>query len=299
MSICPFCKKEISGKTAGGHVAQCRRKTIPYKCHVITKAKCVFCNKDITKSRLEKHKINCEKRHMSCKVIHEKDKFTCTICNKEFKKQKATLFHYWIMHTEEGKNFRLNKKVINQNRVHKKTGKIWNKGLTKTSDPRIQTIANTISQRILSGENQPSFKGKKHTEEIRTILSQKRKNWLSKNKDKHNWKYKGESYPEKIFRLWLIEQKIEFVAEYTPENFDRFFALDFAIVKSKIGFEINGEQHYNRNGEFTPYHIERQKYIESKGWYIVNIKAYDVVKKFNQVKIYVLKLLENIIEKNI
>lgn len=294
MSICPYCKKELSGKTAGGHVAQCRRKILPFKNPIHLKALCEFCDKLIVKSKLEKHKINCAKLFkVDDKFTKSENKFVCAICKKEFEKKRSLLYHFWTMHTEAGLAFRLKNTDIKKKKTYKKTEKSWNKGLTKDTDPRIQSIADTKRQRIQSGLIQPSFKGKKHTEEFKTYLSNKRKVWLLKNKEKHNWRYKRETYPEKVFREWLIEQNIKFIAEYTPNDFDRCFAMDFAIIDLKLDVEINGEQHYKRNGEFSDYHIERQKYIESKGWVVINIKAYEIIKNFEIIKPDILKLLTN------
>lgn len=54
--------------------------------------------------------------------------------------------------------------------------------------------------------------------------------------------------------------------------------------KDKICIEINGNQHYNKDGTFTDYHKMRETYISLKGWKVFNVKANDVVKRFDQVK---------------
>jgi len=131
----------------------------------------------------------------------------------------------------------------------------------------------------------------KHTDEIKKVLSKKRKQWLNNNKDKHNWRFNFESYPEKLVREYLETLSVKVIAEYIPDDFDRFFKIDFAVIEKKIAIEVNGNQHYKRNGEFNEYHINRQKYLESKGWIVVNIPAINVNKDFENVKLQLQNVL--------
>jgi very-short-patch-repair endonuclease len=129
---------------------------------------------------------------------------------------------------------------------------------------------------------------RKWTEQEKQKASIKRKQWLESNKNKHNWRYKSETYPEKIFREWLKSEDLEFIAEYTPDNFDRFFRIDFAFPTIKLAIELNGNQHYNPDGSFKKHHLERQHYIEEKGWRVLNIRSFLVIKKFEEIKKLVL-----------
>ncbi len=124
--------------------------------------------------------------------------------------------------------------------------------------------------------------GHKHTRKIKKLLSIQRKDFLAKNK--HNWAiYKGkESDPEKKFRALLDEFNIKYFQEYTPNNSQRFYRIDFAILEKQIGFEINGNQHYTKNGCLKRYYNIRQKYLESLGWAIINIH-YSIV--YNKPKV--------------
>lgn len=135
----------------------------------------------------------------------------------------------------------------------------------------------------------------KHSEESKKNLSVKRKRWLKKNRHKHNWRFKKESYPEKLLREWMEKElsDYEIVAEYTPDNFEKNYKLDFAFIKEKKCIEINGNQHYNKDGSFTDYHIQRENYIISKGWKVINIPAINIVKDFNSVKTELLKHFRN------
>lgn len=134
---------------------------------------------------------------------------------------------------------------------------------------------------------------RKLSDETKKRISDKRKKWLNEHKDQHNWRYNFESYPEKIIRQFFETLQIDVIAEYTPHDFDRHFKIDFAIINKKIAIEINGNQHYKRNGDFNDYHINRQSYIMSKGWLVVNIPAVNVVKDFENVKLQLKSLLEN------
>jgi len=42
-------------------------------------------------------------------------------------------------------------------------------------------------------------------------------------------------------------------------------------VINKVAFEINGNQHYDKNGNLKFYYDERQKYFEYRGWKVINI----------------------------
>jgi very-short-patch-repair endonuclease len=112
-------------------------------------------------------------------------------------------------------------------------------------------------------------KRKKHS----IIMSQSIKN--------NNWKrsYRGnESEPEKKFRKIIEKYNLSVYQFYKDAEFERLFEIDFAIPSLKIGFEINGNQHYDKNGNLTNYYQKRHDIIESKEWKLIEIhylKCYD------------------------
>jgi hypothetical protein len=124
----------------------------------------------------------------------------------------------------------------------------------------------------------------KHTSQTKAQMSESRKAWLREHKSEHNWRFKGESFPEKVMREWLETLGLNVIAEYMPEEFDRFFRIDFAILDKKIAIEVNGNQHYKRNGEFSDYHLRRQDYLVAKGWKVINVPAVNVLNDFENVK---------------
>jgi len=114
--------------------------------------------------------------------------------------------------------------------------------------------------------------GHSHTDSTRKKLSESRKAWLAANPEKHSWKRssKFDSEPCQKLKDALQARSVSFHEEFTPLD-DRFFSLDVAFPAVKIGIEVNGEQHYNRNGTLKPYYQQRHDLIESAGW-----KLYEV-----------------------
>jgi hypothetical protein len=68
----------------------------------------------------------------------------------------------------------------------------------------------------------------------------------------------------------LRDQNINFIEEYSPFE-ERFFSIDIAFPDKMIAIEINGNQHYNKDGSLASYYQERHDFIESKGWKVYEI----------------------------
>lgn len=104
---------------------------------------------------------------------------------------------------------------------------------------------------------------------------------ISNSIKKHNWKktYRGrESDPEKKFKGIINHYDLNVFQFYKDREFERLFEIDFAIPSLKIGFEINGNQHYDKDGNLKKYYQNRHNIIESKGWKLIEIhylKCYD------------------------
>jgi len=109
-------------------------------------------------------------------------------------------------------------------------------------------------------------------EDIKHRISNKRKEFLKNNPDKHPWKNKEKfkSQPCQILKDLLSSNNVLFEEEFNPLE-DRFFSIDIAFPSLKIGLEINGEQHYNRNGTLKKYYQERHDLIEATGWSLFEI----------------------------
>lgn len=171
----------------------------------------------------------------------------CGKCSKEIIGKDAGAHSRWCGHS---KNF---------DRLCKVCGK------TFENKDRRKTLCSDECKRVRAVN---AFKD----EDLRKRLSDSRKAWLAANPEKHPWKRssKFESEPCQNLKDALEARSIEFHEEFTPLD-DRFFSLDVAFPAMKIGIEVNGEQHYNRNGSLKPYYQQRHDLIESAGW-----KLYEV-----------------------
>lgn len=114
--------------------------------------------------------------------------------------------------------------------------------------------------------------GHKHSPESRKRMSEARKKFLRENPDKHPWKNKRskKSPPCETLKEKLSDNNINFVEEYSP-SLERHFSIDIAFPDSKIGIEVNGNQHYNRDGSLKDYYKERSDFIEGLGWELIEL----------------------------
>lgn len=121
--------------------------------------------------------------------------------------------------------------------------------------------------------NHREVKGFKHTEEVKKLISEKRKKYLAEHPNEHPWKKnsKFKSKPCEEFKKFLKEKGYEFEEEVKVVP-DRNFSVDICFPKLKLIFEINGNQHYDlKTMELLPYYQERHNIIASLGWEIVEI----------------------------
>jgi len=112
-----------------------------------------------------------------------------------------------------------------------------------------------------------------HTTESRQKISDARKKFLKENPDKHPWRSKDkfQSKPCEKIKEFLIKLCIPFIAEYQPCIDGHFFSIDIALPDKKIALEINGNQHYERDGILKEYYQRRHNLIESVGWKVFEI----------------------------
>jgi len=114
--------------------------------------------------------------------------------------------------------------------------------------------------------------GRKHTAEMKKLLSAKRKAWLAANPDKHVWKRdtKFASVPCHVLKDKLTTLGLSFVEEYTPLT-EKAYSVDIAFPTNKVAVEVNGEQHYNRDRSLKPYYQERHDLLERYGWRVLEM----------------------------
>lgn len=130
--------------------------------------------------------------------------------------------------------------------------------------------------------------GHKHTEKTKKFMSIKRISWLKKNPEKHPWKKKDKfiSIPCENFKRYLDSVGLSYVSEYdTYEETNRNFSIDIAFPDLKIGIEINGNQHYNKDGTLKQYYQKRHDIIEAAGWKILEIHYLSCFKEKNMKEI--------------
>lgn len=99
--------------------------------------------------------------------------------------------------------------------------------------------------------------------------------------------WKGQiSKPCENLKQYLRDKGINFVEEYIPLK-DRYFSLDIAWPDEKIAIEVNGNQHYNKDGSLKKYYQERHNLLEENGWKIFEIhysKCYNInINDFNDI----------------
>lgn len=113
---------------------------------------------------------------------------------------------------------------------------------------------------------------KKHSEEVKKILSKKRKKWLKDHPELHPWKNNKKFISKPCEQLKNILQKnnILFEKEFNPIE-DRFFSIDIFIPSKNIGLEINGNQHYTQDGNLKEYYQNRHNIIEKHGIKLIEI----------------------------
>lgn len=150
----------------------------------------------------------------------------------------------------------------------------WNKGLTKDADDRLAKAGQKVHDGYVSGRLTPSFYGKQHSKDTKRKLSLLRKQYLAENPDKHPWRSssKFKSVPCETFKSMLRKHGCQFEEEFKPLK-DRNFSIDVMFPNLNIGFEINGNQHYDDHTKciLNEYYQTRHELIESTGIKLIEI----------------------------
>ena len=112
----------------------------------------------------------------------------------------------------------------------------------------------------------------KHSDATKQLLSKKQSDWIRNNADKYAWKHQNsnKSHPCEVFKNALRQSNIDFQEEFKPLD-DRHFLIDIAFPALKVGIEINGTQHYDRQGQLADYYQQRHDLIEAAGWKLYEI----------------------------
>lgn len=147
-------------------------------------------------------------------------------------------------------------------------------------------------KQITSEKISKNSSGRKHTEESKKLISERRKEYLLKNPDKVPYKLNHkskETYPETYFKECLPG----FIYQYHIP--DTLYHGDFVNPFKKLIIEIDGEQHYV-DDTIVKHDIKRTEKLTSLGWNIIRIRWRDfqrlnkvektkIVEKLNEDKI--------------
>lgn len=122
-----------------------------------------------------------------------------------------------------------------------------------------------------------TFLGKHHTKESKDKISLSMKKAHLEGR-LHEWYFnKRTSKAEKYFKKFL--SNIENVKSQVPI---KKYILDYANSKTKKYFEIDGEQHYTKNG--IAHDKERTKFLECFGWECIGRCRWTVFKRLNAIE---------------
>lgn len=175
----------------------------------------------------------------------------------------------------------------------------YNNGMTQNEILKKYSISRTV---IESGVKAGLFikdknrrYGHKHSEKTKNILSNKRREFLKNNPDLHPWKKhsKFQSEPCEKFKQLLLNKNISFVPEFTDKEWIHNYSIDIAFPNNKVGIEINGNQHYTKDGQLVDYYKRREFYLTSIGWKIYQIH-YSLVYNKNIIDTIIIDILNKI-----
>lgn len=197
--------------------------------------------------------------------------YRCKKCDKEFFNRKSYIGHCSSHYRTE--KYKVGRKILPYTQFEL-TGKHECRFCSKQFNSGIQ-LGGHVTKCVKNPNNNVGKNSvyKKHNKNTRIKMSLSRKLFLQKNMDKHPWKYsrKFVSVPCQYLKKILSDNNLNYEEEFSP-LIDRSFSIDIAFPEYLLGLEVNGNQHYNKNGTLKSYYRKRHKLIESKGWKLIQIK---------------------------
>lgn len=255
-----------------------------------TKVICQYCGKEISKSNITKHEENCKNKIKKVSYALTHDGLTCQFCGKECKNRNSLCNHERMCKMNPDRQTSAGFNNYNEKVKHGEL-KVWNAGLTKASDIRVQQQAKTLKKYYETHEG--SWTGRQHTEEEKLKIGAGVKAFLLEHPDmvpylrNHS---SNESYPEKYFKKVFDTEGLNLLYHYRISTYE----LDFCSLDKKLDIEIDGEQHY-----LDPKIIEsdkrRTEYLENLGWTIFRIRWADFKKYSNEEKIRLINTVKNLL----
>lgn len=137
---------------------------------------------------------------------------------------------------------------------------------------KYKITTHTITNAIKSGILEKRVITSTHSDDTKNKISKKRKDYLLNNPDEHPWRKNSKfiSKPCEELKVFLRNNNIEFVEEFRClDNYN--YSIDIAFPDKKLGLEINGNQHYDRDGKLKDYYLKRQELINNDNWHLIQI----------------------------
>lgn len=247
-----------------GHLISCLKNP-----KVIEKVNCQYCNKLFSLIQLKRHEKYCHENPTGSKFNENpnssasnelRDDLFCRYCNKQCKNLNSQKQHE--IRCKENPDRIATAIIENFNAKHAGLTP-WNKGLTKETDPRVLSSANSL-------KGHKCWLGKHHSNESKEKISRSMKKFLSENPDKvpyllnHSSKT---SYPEQYFIDLFKSELIDVQYHYQINKYQ----LDFCNVQKKIDIEVDGEQHFTDDRIYQS-DRERDKFLKNLDWQIYRIR---------------------------
>lgn len=212
------------------------------------KTQCAICNTFITNSGFGRHVKSCEGDYKPYRPMGK----SCKFCEIEIPPTENIGNH--VRWCDKNPKFKAGKK---QKQIH---------GEIRNCERCGKEFVNFSNKKLCSTECNVV------TDETRKKISEGRSRYLQENPDLHPWKNpnKSQSVPCNNVKKYLNDHNIDFVDELSPIA-GRAFSIDIAFPHLKIGIEVNGNQHYNRDGSLKPYYQQRHDLIQAEGWRLIQV----------------------------
>lgn len=227
----------------------------------------------VYEASLLKNSCGFESRHLYLIIMYK-----CKYCNREIKNKGALIVHEKSC-------------LLNPNRKKCKN-RIGNHGKTKGYKGTNQFIKakQECKQLNVSEETKEKIRksllGKHLSDEHKNNIRKGLQHWKDTHKEEFINYSKQKSKCAENFKNYLKQNNINFIEEYCPYPNERLYSLDIAWPDEKIAVEINGSQHYDKNGNLNQYTLDKQIFFEKKGWKIIQIYykwCYGVIENYKEI----------------
>ena len=191
------------------------------------KYKCEYCNREMNKGALVKHKSTC--KHIYDNIDSIKTDYINGISVREISKLYG----------------------VNKNNIY---------SVLKQEGINIRCTSDASKASHIRYPN--SYK---HTDETKEKIRKSRIAWMKDNPEKTAWRTRNEpSYPEKLFmnlcKRNVLYAKFDIVREYCIFP----YYIDFAFTNAKVAIEIDGSQHWLDNTRLES-DIRKERLLEENG----------------------------------